>query len=100
MLPFRVRTEFPEERGVLVGMRTILRQGWREVVLDDSSKDSRLYLERLTGAMKSGMSLRITYWGSDYTDMDWMDDAVCGLQNCTGDNAGDVVISDVAVADF
>eukprot|EP00428_Durinskia_dybowskii_P009471 CAMPEP_0170288182 /NCGR_PEP_ID=MMETSP0116_2-20130129/44150_1 /TAXON_ID=400756 /ORGANISM="Durinskia baltica, Strain CSIRO CS-38" /LENGTH=476 /DNA_ID=CAMNT_0010539603 /DNA_START=13 /DNA_END=1443 /DNA_ORIENTATION=- len=95
--PFLMETEFPEEGGVLLGMRAILRQGDHKVELAHHSCDPE-YLAALSEAMKLGMSLRITYWGDSAQTMAWMDQPPCGPQECSGDNAGDAVISNLTVS--
>lgn len=94
--PFRLETEFPAEGGMLLGMRAVLRQDERRVVLAHEDCD-REYLAALTAAMRDGMSLRITYWGDSAETMAWMDRPVCGDQACKGRNAGAAVISDLSV---
>merc|ERR1712217_646918 len=91
-----VHTYFPESADTLSGMVTILEQAGRTVTLDHGNCNAA-YFAQLTAAMRSGMSLRITYWGSDPKSMSWMDQPPCGEQTCTGSNAGDATISDITV---
>lgn len=93
--PFRVETEFMESAGSFSGMRTTLRQGEHQVVLDHSSCDAE-YLASLSDALAAGMSLRITYWGDEAETMAWMDSPPCGRQSC-GDSAGKASISNMSV---
>jgi len=96
-LPFDVHTEFLEDEGVLTGMRTILHQAGKHVVLGHSNC-AGTDLAKLSDAMKDGMSLRITYWGAEAQTMAWMDAPPCGPQSCSGKHAGDGVISNVSVS--
>mmetsp|Transcript_73165 Transcript_73165/g.210092 ORF Transcript_73165/g.210092 Transcript_73165/m.210092 type:complete len:656 (+) Transcript_73165:106-2073(+) len=96
--PFNVQTEFLEDTaGLLIGMRTTLRQSTRQVVLEHSDCHSQ-YLAKLSDAMRDGMSLRITYWGGDARTMAWMDSPPCGEGTCQGENAGYAVISNITVS--
>lgn len=96
--PFSVRTEFPQDlEGRLAGMRTILSQGSRQITLESTGWRDQEYLAALTDIMSVGMNLRVTYWGSEYTDMAWMDSPPCGDQNCTVETAGDAIISNIVV---
>merc|ERR1719195_2189858 len=47
--------------------------------------------------MTSGMSVRITYWGSDANTMAWLDSPPCGPEACSGPNAGDATISNFRI---
>lgn len=94
--PFEVRTEFPVASDVLTGMRTILHQFGREVMLKHSSCESD-YFDQLSDAMAAGMSLRITYWGDRADTMSWMDSPPCGRQACAGANAGQALIRNVSI---
>jgi hypothetical protein len=96
-LPFDVHTEFLEDDGVLTGMRTILHQAGKHLVLGHSNC-AGADLAKLSDAMKDGMSLRITYWGEEAQTMAWMDSPPCGPQSCSGKNAGDAVISNISVS--
>lgn len=94
--PFQVRTQFPSDGGILVGMVTTMLQAERHVVLNHSSCAAQ-DLAALSAAMADGMSLRITYWGESAETMAWLDAPPCGRQACST-TAGDVVISDVSVS--
>lgn len=94
--PFVVRTDFPQHDGTLVGMRTVLQQADRQVVLDRGA-DASEYLAALSDIMSSGMSLRITYWGDKAETMAWMDSPPCGSQTCSGAAAGSATISNITV---
>eukprot|EP00405_Crypthecodinium_cohnii_P034349 CAMPEP_0206527044 /NCGR_PEP_ID=MMETSP0325_2-20121206/1106_1 /ASSEMBLY_ACC=CAM_ASM_000347 /TAXON_ID=2866 /ORGANISM="Crypthecodinium cohnii, Strain Seligo" /LENGTH=613 /DNA_ID=CAMNT_0054022363 /DNA_START=31 /DNA_END=1872 /DNA_ORIENTATION=+ len=98
MEPFVVETSFPTNAaGELIGMRTVLRQASREVVLAHRSCNLN-YMKSLTAAMADGMSLRITYWGGSPETMSWMDSPVCGdHQKCSGKHAGAGIIRDIRV---
>lgn len=94
--PFDVSTDFVETFGVFTSFIVTLKQGSRAVVLDHSNCNAD-YLARMTDAMASGMSLRITYWGNEAETMAWMDSPPCKKQRCTSENAGDAVISNITV---
>jgi len=96
-LPFDVHTEFLEDAGVLTGMRTILHQAGKHVILGHSNCLGA-DLAKLSDAMKDGMSLRITYWGAEAQTMAWMDAPPCGPQACSGKRAGDALISNISVS--
>lgn len=95
-LPFEVHTEFFEEAGTLTGIRTTLRQVWRQVELDHHSCNTA-YLAQISTALNDGMSLRISYNGGGSGEMAWLDSPPCGVQSCTHSNAGHAVISHFAV---
>jgi hypothetical protein len=80
-------------------MRTTLRQGAQEVVLDHKQGCQTEYLEQLSEAMASGMSLRITYWGESAKDMSWMDTPPCGPETCIGANAGYAVVNNITIGE-
>lgn len=48
-------------------------------------------------ALDAGMSLRITYWGSEAKVMKWLDGKRCDDAACTSANAGDATISNIAI---
>lgn len=95
--PFEVRTEFPAKDGVLQGMRTHLRQGDRQIVLDHSACGD--YLAHLSDAMAAGMSLRISYWGDQAKTMAWLDAPQCSWQVCSESSAEAAHISNISVED-
>jgi len=95
--PFDVITEFLEQDGTLSGMRTTLEQAGRKEFFHHSNCD-QWDLSSLSYAMREGMSLRVTYWGSDAQTMAWLDKPVCGKQTCSRLNAGDAVISAISVS--
>jgi len=94
--PFDVDTEFLKNDGVLSGMRTTMRQAGRQEVMEHSNCN-KAYLAKLSEAMATGMSLRITYWGGEAQTMAWMDVPPCGGAACKGSNAGDAVISNIQI---
>jgi len=96
--PFDVSTEFIQDSAkVLVGMKTILIQADRKVVLHHSTCSAD-YLAQLSTVMTKGMSLRITYWGDGAETMQWMDAPPCGPQSCGGENAGKASIRNMSIA--
>merc|ERR1719237_940463 len=76
-------------------MITKLVQGANIVTLDHSNCGSSL--SGMAAAMTSGMSVRITYWGSDANTMAWLDSPPCGPEVCSGDNAGNATISNLRI---
>eukprot|EP00443_Scrippsiella_acuminata_P096046 CAMPEP_0115607112 /NCGR_PEP_ID=MMETSP0272-20121206/18342_1 /TAXON_ID=71861 /ORGANISM="Scrippsiella trochoidea, Strain CCMP3099" /LENGTH=793 /DNA_ID=CAMNT_0003042789 /DNA_START=1 /DNA_END=2382 /DNA_ORIENTATION=+ len=97
--PFEVRTEFLKDDGMLTGMRTILVQRGRRVVLSHLTCDVA-YLAKLTDALSDGMSLRITYWGQSASTMAWLDAPPCHREACMGSHAGEAIISNITVSDL
>jgi len=95
---FNVSTTFLAKYGTLASMTTTLRQGNRKVVLDHANCQAS-YLSQLSDAMATGMSVVTSYWGGEAKTMSWMDMPPCGSQSCGGSNAGDGVISGIAVMD-
>jgi hypothetical protein len=96
--PFTVSTTFLSQGGTVSGMRTSLEQDDKEVILDHASCDFE-YMGRLTEALSQGMTLRITYWGDSAQTMSWLDTPPCGAETCSGGNAGEATISEIAVRD-
>jgi len=94
--PFDVDTEFLKNDGLLSGMRTTLRQEGRQEVMEHRNCN-KAYLAKLSEAMATGMSLRITYWGGEAQTMAWMDVPPCGGAACQGSNAGAAVISNIQI---
>lgn len=95
--PFHVQTEFFEGLGVLVGMRTTLQQGGKQIVMSHRECLPG-YLAKMSGSLAEGMSLRMTYWGDDAENMAWLDKPICGVsQACSGSSAGAATISNVTV---
>jgi len=94
--PFHVETEFLMNDGLLTGMRSTLRQNGRFVVMEHPTCNQQ-YLAALSEVMAHGMSLRITYWGDQPQTMAWMDVPPCGGGICSGEDAGDGVISNIRI---
>lgn len=94
--PFDVQTDFLEAYGVFTGLRTTLRQGRQEVVLDFSNCDTE-YMRGLSDPLSSGMALRITYWGEQAETMAWLDSPPCGGEACTRETAGNAILSRLAM---
>mmetsp|Transcript_155299 Transcript_155299/g.377218 ORF Transcript_155299/g.377218 Transcript_155299/m.377218 type:complete len:714 (+) Transcript_155299:3-2144(+) len=98
--PFTVHTTFHgsnlQAPPTFTGLTTKLQQDDRELVLGHSSCEG--YLASLADVMAEGMSMRITYWGEDAKTMKWLDQPSCGKESCSGNNAGDAVISGIVVS--
>mmetsp|Transcript_18375 Transcript_18375/g.35429 ORF Transcript_18375/g.35429 Transcript_18375/m.35429 type:complete len:480 (-) Transcript_18375:429-1868(-) len=88
--PFDVETTWQANN-----MITKLVQGASIVTLDHSNCGASL--GGMAAAMTSGMSVRITYWGSDANTMAWLDSPPCGSEVCSGDNAGNATISNLRI---
>lgn len=93
--PFEVRTAFFEDGGAFVRMRTTLVQEGQQVIMEHENCASE-YLQELSEAMASGMSLRITYWGEEAETMSWLDRPPCGSESCSA-SAGNAVINNIVV---
>lgn len=92
--PFDVITAFTANGDQLTGMVTTLQQDGHNVKLEHWTCSPEYY-RALSPAMASGMSLRITYWGSDASAMAWLDSPPCGSQSCSGANTGLATISNI-----
>jgi len=95
--PFEVHTSFDgnPSAGTFTGMTTVLKQGGRS--LEFANQGGAGYLAGMAAAMKSGLALRITYWGDTPVTMNWLDDPVCGDESCHALNAGKATISDIRI---
>jgi len=98
--PFEVRVMFDgsglqagRSGGSFTGLTTTLQQGVNEVVLDFSS--CRGYLGELAGVMAQGMTMHIAYTGKAWNASRM--DPLCRSTTCTGDNAGNAIISNVRI---
>jgi len=82
--------------GQLNSVTTTLSQSGRNFQMThDDSKCGGGYLETLTDAFKSGMTLYYSYWGSDANTMSWLDIPPCDSStSCTG---GSATISNVVL---
>eukprot|EP00456_Euglypha_rotunda_P058223 TRINITY_DN4833_c0_g1_i11.p1 TRINITY_DN4833_c0_g1~~TRINITY_DN4833_c0_g1_i11.p1 ORF type:complete len:308 (+),score=12.98 TRINITY_DN4833_c0_g1_i11:95-1018(+) len=80
--------------GQLSSVTTTLSQnGHTFQMIHDDSKCGSGYLESMTDAFKSGMTLYYSYWGSDANTMSWLDIPPCDYStSCTG---GSATISDI-----
>jgi len=88
--PFDVETTWKNNN-----MITKLVQGANVVTLDHGNCGASL--GGMAAAMTSGMSVRMTYWGSDPGTMAWLDSPPCGGEVCSGKNAGNATISNLRI---
>mmetsp|Transcript_93582 Transcript_93582/g.195095 ORF Transcript_93582/g.195095 Transcript_93582/m.195095 type:complete len:554 (+) Transcript_93582:274-1935(+) len=100
--PFEVETYFAGANGTgnavgeFTGMRTVLHQEGRQLVMETQASPD--YLRDLARPMQDGMSIRITYWGHDAATMKWLDGGPCNAEVCDG--SGQAILSNFRLSPF
>lgn len=88
MQPFRQSISFGST------MHVTLTQNGNQFSYDVCGKNS--YIQEMDQALNYGMNIVLSYWGSTYSGMQWLD----GMTGCTGDCAGtgQLIFSDIEIS--
>ena len=92
-----INTKYPFDFSITMNSdsyRVKMEQNGQTFEFDVCGDDS--YLSNMVQALDFGMVLVISYWGSDYSIMSWLD----GPTGCTGncDNPGNITFSDISIS--
>ena len=100
--PFSVKTEFIASGDTLTEIKTTMMQLNSPSGIHRSFSHSRYpgdchqgYLESMGGALKNGMTIVVSNWGSSWSGMNWLDQDTGCTGNC--DNGPTIKIGNIRV---